>query len=130
MEGYIEQRKPNKNEQILQLLSEVSEDFNATREVSVRNTGFGKFTIDRNIMSSVALGLSSPALREMVTTLNPNEVLRKVQVVIDNDLNAGDALLAQARVIVSAYLLNKESTEINLNRFTDAVLKLAEIKQI
>lgn len=130
MEGApIEKRNLSKNERILQLLSEVSDEFNKTREVSTFKTGFGEFTIDKNIINNAAQGLSSSFLREMVKTLNPNEIVRKIQVLIDNNLEAGDALLAQAEVVTSAYLLNKDSSEDNLQRFTDATLKLAEIQQ-
>jgi hypothetical protein len=91
---------------------------------------FGSMRVpfDRNILSNNSLSITNLHLRELVKQLDPNAIIRKVDVVIRNNIEIGDALLAEAYVIATVYRLHKEPSDNNKEAFIEAAERYGEIK--
>lgn len=120
--------EPSRTGKLITMLTEVAEKYNSTRELRTYTLGAERFVVDSNLLREQARAIKGRNVRDYITQINPNETLRKVMVAENNNLAVGDALFTEAAVVVAAYILKKESTEENLEKFLEVCLKYADIR--
>jgi hypothetical protein len=128
MEKSIESKTESKAERLKKFLVEIKNEYNATRSQGIAMFDSMRVPFDRNILSNNSFNITNLHLRELVKQLDPNAIIRKVDVVIRNNIEIGDALLAEAYVIATVYRLHKEPSVNNKEAFIEAAERYGEIK--